>query len=132
MTRTAYNTWEKCKTISRSLLKSEHALVSSLGNQWQPTIQGLTCPSVCVYAHTCVCVCVCRLHTRSPAMSLYLIIPDTELTEIWVIDTNNCFFLAFPFSCFLSLRFRFKLHLWYWRAALGWAGRRLSELGICH
>lgn len=61
MTKMGYNTWEKCKTISRSLLKSEHALLSFLGNPWQPMIQGLTC-LLCVHACECAGLRVCTGH----------------------------------------------------------------------
>ena len=58
----ALNTGEKCKTVSGSLLKSGHALVSFLGNQRQPVIQGFAwlcvCLCVCVCVYLCVSVCV--------------------------------------------------------------------------
>ena len=63
----ALNTGEKCKTVSRSLLKTGHALVSFLGNWWQPVIQGLP-GSVCVCVGLCMCVCVCVCPDHAPGL----------------------------------------------------------------
>ena len=119
----ASNTGEKCKTISRSLLKSGRALVRFLGNQWQPMIQGLTC--LCV----CVSVCVYRPCTRPALKDLCRISRDTKGMDPWVIDMNNYFFLAFPLSFFLSLRF--QMRLLDVRLCFGGQGRRICQLGLC-
>jgi hypothetical protein len=40
-------------------MQSEHALLSVLGNQWEPMIQGLASVCVCVY------VCLGQSYTRN-------------------------------------------------------------------
>lgn len=68
-----------------------------------------------------------RVHrpcTRSAVKNLYVISSDTEVMDTWVVDKNNDFFLAFPFSFFLCLRFQFELCLWELRVAFWWAGEK--------
>ena len=76
----ALNTGEKCKTVSGSLLKSGHALVSFLGKRWQPVIQGFAWLYVCLCVCVCVCVCLCVSRSRTwPALkNLCRISPDAE------------------------------------------------------
>lgn len=65
-----------------------------------------------------------RVHrpcTRSAGKNLCVISSVTEVMDTWVVDKNNDFFLAFPFSFFLCLRFQFELCLWELRAAFLWA-----------
>ena len=113
----ASNTGEKCKTVSRSLLKSGHALVSFSGKQWQPVIQGLAwlsvcvclCVCLCVFLRACVCLCMSRSRTWPSLKNSCRISPDTEG---WIHELlTPGLFLCSSFLFLPEFEFQFRMRL---------------------